>query len=283
METTLRIGQYNELRMVKNVDFGVYLDGGESGEILLPNAYVPDPCRVGDMVKVFIYKDSEDRLIATTQTPYAKVGDFACLEVVSLNHVGAFLNWGLLKDLFVPFREQKAQMQVGQKYVVYVYLDEQTDRIVASAKIEKFIDKSMPPYDNGEKVKVLICQPTDLGFKAIIDNRYMGMLYKNELHQELSIGMQLDAYIKTVRDDDKIDLLLYKGGQHNYKDGSTAQLILEKLDQAGGFLEVTDKSPAEVIYKLFGISKKSYKMGVGELYKKRIIALEENGIRKIEL
>lgn len=273
----LELGKFNILSVVKEVDFGVYLDGGELGEILLPTRYVPEDCEVDDELNVFLYLDSEERLIATTLTPYIQVGQFAYLEVAWVNEFGAFLNWGLMKDLFVPFSEQKMKMLVGRKYVVYAYVDEETYRIVASAKVERYLSKEMPPYEFNEKVEVFIQQKTDLGFKAIVDNKYSGLLYDNEIFQYLETGMQLSAYVKLVRPEDgKIDLRLQLSGAKNAS--IFAQQLYEYIAQHEGKIPFTDKSSAEDIYDTFEVSKKTFKKAVGELYKKRLIKLEENAI-----
>ena len=204
---SIELGKFNHLEVVKQVDFGVYLDGEESGEILLPKRYVPSNCEIGDILNVFLYLDSEERLVATTLTPYVQVGEFAYLEVAWINQYGAFLNWGLMKDLFVPFSEQKMKMQVGKSYIIYAYLDEESYRIVATAKIDKYLSKDIPDYQPGQEVDILIWQKTDLGFKAIIENKYAGLIYDNEVFQDVHTGMQMKAYVKQVREDGKIDLI----------------------------------------------------------------------------
>jgi predicted RNA-binding protein (virulence factor B family) len=272
----IELGKYNRLEVVKEVDFGVYLDGGESGEILLPTRYVPHDCKVGDKLDVFIYLDNEERLVATTLHPFVIVGEFAYLEVSWVNEYGAFLNWGLMKDLFVPFREQKMKMQVGKKYVVYVYVDEESYRIVASAKVEHYLDKEKPDYMEGDEVDILISQKTDLGFKAIIDNRHSGLLYDNEIFTHLHTGMKMKAFIKQIREDGKIDLILQKPGFE--KVDSFAESLLQYIQRQGGRITITDKSSADVIYDTFGVSKKTFKKGVGELYKKRLIVLYDDCI-----
>ncbi len=272
----IELGKYNQLEVVKEVDFGLYLDGGDDGEILLPARYVPEGTKVGDMLNVFIYLDNEERLVATTLDPYAQVGQFAYLEVAWVNQYGAFLNWGLMKDLFVPFREQKMKMQVGRKYIVHVHLDDESYRIMASAKVEHFLSEEKPEYEVGEEVNILVWQHTDLGYKAIIDNKYSGLLYENEIFQPISIGMQLKAFIKQVREDGKIDLELQQGGMKKVKDFS--ETLLAYIKEQRGFIRFTDKSDAEQIYKTFGVSKKTFKKAVGDLYKQRLIVLEPNGI-----
>ena len=274
----VKLGEYNQLEIVKEVDFGVYLDGGDDGEILLPTRYVPDGCKPGDVLNVFIYLDMDERLIATTLQPYVKVGEFACLEVAWVNQYGAFLDWGLMKDLFVPFREQKMKMLKGNSYVVHVHLDEDSYRIVASAKVEKYLSKDMPEYNAGDEVEVLVWQKTDLGFKVIVDNKFGGMIFKNEIFTDVRTGMKMIAYIKQVRPDGKIDLELQKGGVKKVED--FADTLLEYIRSNGGSTPLNDKTEADVIYNTFGVSKKTFKKAVGDLYKKRLIVLEgEQGIR----
>jgi predicted RNA-binding protein (virulence factor B family) len=274
----VEIGKYNTLRVVKEVDFGIYLDGGEEyGEILMPARYVPEGVKPEDELEVFVYNDSEDRVIATTEKPYATVGDFKFLKVKAVNRTGAFLDWGLPKDLLVPFREQKAKMVEGGIYLVYVYLDDETDRVVASAKVDKFLDNTIPEYEAGDEVDLLIAEKTDLGYKAIVNGTHWGMIYENEIFTPVETGQYLKGYIKKVRDDDKLDISLQKEG-YDQVDG-ISQNILEKLKEAGGFLAVSDKSPAEMIYHLFGISKKNFKKAIGALYRKKLITISKEGIK----
>lgn len=273
---SIKLGKFNQLEVVKRVDFGIYLDGGEEGEVLLPTRYVPEDCAVGDILNVFLYLDMEERLIATTLVPYVQVGEFAYLEVAWVNQYGAFLNWGLMKDLFVPFREQKMKMQVGRKYMIHAHLDDESYRIVASAKVERYLSKEKPEYAAGDEVDILVWQKTDLGFKAIIDNKYSGLLYENEIFTPLSAGMQLKAYVKQVREDGKVDLMLQKPGFA--KVGDFSKTLLDYLREQGGRIALTDKSPAEEIYEVFGVSKKTFKKGVGDLYKKRLISLQDDAI-----
>lgn len=273
---SIELGKFNRLEVVKQVDFGIYLDGGDEGEILLPARYVPEGCEVGDWLNVFLYLDNEERLIATTLTPLVQVGQFACLEVAWINQYGAFLNWGLMKDLFVPFSEQKMKMEVGRKYVVHAHLDEESYRIVASAKVDRYLSKEKPDYQTGEEVSILIWQKTDLGFKAIIENEFAGLLYDSEIFQTLRTGDTLTAFIKQVREDGKIDLVLQKPGFERIEDFS--KTLFDHIREHGGRLNLNDKSPAEEIYDVFGVSKKTFKKAVGDLYKKRLIVLNEDGI-----
>lgn len=273
----IELGKYNLLEVVKEVDFGMYLNGGEEGEILLPKRYVPEGCKPGDVLNVFIYLDNEERLVATTLQPRAQVGEFACLEVAWTNEFGAFLDWGLMKDLFVPFREQKMKMQKGRHYVVYVHVDEESYRIMASAKVEKFLSKERPDYAPGQEVEVLVWQRTDLGYKVIVENRCGGLVYQGEVFQSLAPGMKLTAYVRQVRGDGKIDLTLQKDGVKKVKDFS--ETLLRFIKDNGGRTTLNDKSAAEEIYEAFGVSKKTFKKAVGDLYKKRLIVLEEGAIR----
>lgn len=273
----IRLGDYNRMTVVKSVDFGLYLDGGDEGEVLLPARYVPDGCKEGDEIEVFVYLDSEERLVATTQTPKARVGDFAFLTVSWVNEYGAFLDWGLMKDLFCPFREQKMKMEKGKGYIVHVHLDNESHRIVASAKVEHYFDPSFPPYRHGDEVDLLVWQKTDLGFKVIIDNRFPGLVYGNQVFRQIHTGDRLTGYIDMVREDGKIDVMLQPTGWRMTKE--TADIILDYMESHGGTCPLTDKSPAEDIYQQFQVSKKSYKKAVGDLYKRRLITIEDDCIR----
>ena len=275
----IKLGKYNQLEVVKEVDFGVYLNGDEDGEILLPKRYVPEGTKPGDILNVFIYLDMEERLVATTLQPYVQVGEFACLQVAWVNQFGAFLDWGLKKDLFVPFREQKMKMQKGKRYVVHVHLDEESYRIVASAKVEHYLSTEKPEYQLGQEVNVMVWQRTDLGYKVIVENQFSGMLFHNEVFQPLEAGMHLSAFVKQVRPDGKIDLELQKAGARKVDDFS--EVLLQYIKDNDGFTPLNDKTDAEVIYQTFGVSKKTFKKAVGDLYKKRLVVLEEGGIRLV--
>ena len=273
------IGKYNTLRVIKEVDFGVYLDGETDGEILMPIRYVPEGCKPGDEVEVFVYLDSKDRIIATTEKPFAQVGEFAMLRVKAVDRFGAFLDWGLMKDLLVPFREQKINMVEGRSYLVYIYVDEETGRIAASAKLNKFLGKTVLQYQPGEEVDLILESESDLGYNAIINNSHLGILYENEVFEQLEKGQRLKGYIKKIREDQKIDLTLYKPGYE--KVDPIAQSILDMLKKRGGTLPVSDKSEAEVIYSLFGVSKKTFKKAIGALYRKRLIIIDADRIKII--
>ncbi len=274
----VEIGKMNKLEVISETDFGVYLDGKEDGEILLPLRYVPPEARIGDFLDVFIYFDSEDRLIATTETPLAMVGDFAVLKVVAVEPVGAFLDWGLPKDLFLPYAEKIRDIKVGHKIVVYLYLDK-SDRISASMRLERNLEKTRPSYSIGQAVRLLIIQKTDLGFKAIIEGGHLGMLFQDEVFQNLQYAQIIEGYIKNIRPDGKIDLSLHKPGTNASAD-LPAQ-IMTLLKKEGGFLAINDKTPAEKIYELFGVSKKKYKIALGGLYKKRMLKVDDDGIRSV--
>ena len=220
---------------------------------------------------------NEERLIATTLEPKVQVDEFACLEVAWVNEYGAFLDWGLMKDLFVPFREQKMKLQKGHRYVVHAHVDEDSYRIMASAKVERYLSKEMPPYQAGEEVEILIWQKTDLGYKVIVDNKFGGLVYQREIFQALEPGMKMQAYVRLVREDGKIDLTLQKDGFQKVDDFSG--VLLQYIKDQGGHTPLNDKSAAEDIYETFGVSKKTFKKAVGDLYKKRLVLLVEDGIR----
>ncbi|MCD6181494.1 MAG: GntR family transcriptional regulator [Candidatus Cloacimonetes bacterium] len=278
------IGKVNRLAILKERNAGIYLDGGELGEILLPNRDVPQDFELDDMIDVFIYRDSEDRLIATTATPVAQVGEFALLRCTSTTDYGAFLYWGLAKDLLVPFREQAVRMERGRSYIVYIYLDATSQRLVASSKLNKHLeriamDETAEPFQKDDLVSIMISAKTDMGYKAIIENRAQGILFANEVFRPLKRGEKLEAYIKNIRKDGKIDLVLQKP-TYQILD-QISQDILARLDANNGYLDITDKSSPEVISSLFGISKKSFKKGLGTLYRKRLITIQETGIYRI--
>ena len=259
----IKLGEYNRLTIVKAVDFGLYLDGGDEGEILLPSRYVPKDCRIGDELDVFIYLDNEERIVATTQKPLAKVGDFAYLEVSWVNEYGAFLHWGPLKDLFCPFREQKMRMEIGESYIVFVYIDRESYRIAASAKIEHYLQKDTPPYTVGTETDLLIWQKTDLGFKVIIDNRYQGLVYEDQIFKRIHTGDRMKGYISRVREDGKLDVTLQPLGYQQAR--AFSDTLLQYLKNNGGFCDLGDKSDAEDIKRRFQVSKKTFKKAVGDL------------------
>lgn len=272
----IKAGQLNKLKVIKQVPFGYYLDGGDWGDILLPNKVVPQGTQLNDLVDVFIYFDSEDRVIATTLRPRAKLGDCAFLKVIDVNRVGAFLDWGLDKDLLVPRPEQQRPMEKDKSYIVYVKQDNQ-GRIIASAKLDYFLDKSPPNYKSGDEVSLLIAETTALGNKVIINDSHWGLIHTGDIFHALSYGKKMQGYIKTVREDGKIDVVLRKMGQDSIQD--LAKRIITELNKAGGFLPLHDKSTSLEIQRTFSESKKSFKSAIGQLYKRGEILIEENGIR----
>lgn len=276
----IKLGEMNTMTVVKEVDFGMYLDGNDEGEILLPSRYVPKGCKVGDTLDVFVYLDQDERPVATTLSPKAMVGEFAYLEVAWVNQYGAFLDWGLMKDLFCPFREQKMRMVKGNSYVVYVHLDKESYRIVASAKVEHFLSDERPPYKHGQEVDILVWQKTDLGFKVIIDNKFGGLIYKDQIFKYIHSGDRMKAYINTVRPDGKIDLTLQPTGLRQTKEFS--ETLLEYLKSNNGYCNLGDKSDAEEIYERFNVSKKTFKKAVGDLYKRKLINIAEKSITLVE-
>lgn len=274
----ITIGKINKLNVVKKQGADLYLDSGTSGKVLLADKKLTANYQVGDTLEVFVYVDNEGHLAATTQTPLAQVDDIAWLKVVSLNYVGAFLDWGLPKDLLVPFSEQHHEMEVGRSYLVKVFLDDK-NRIAATTKIDRFITDESVDFEVGQKVSLIIADKTELGFKAIVNNTHWGLLYQNELFQPLRKGQKLDGYIKKIRDDQKIDLSLHHPGYG--KVVSLTDNILITLKENDGVLMLSDKSPPEAIYAAFGVSKKVFKQAIGALYKKKLITIDKNGIKLV--
>ena len=272
-----KIGQYNTLSVIAIKTNGAYLDAGSLGEVLLPNRYVPEQCKVADQLKVFIYADSADRLIATTETPFAQANQFASLKVSQVNKMGAFLDWGLPKDLLSPYNQQHSAMEAGKYYLVYIYLDEITQRLVASSKIDRFLDIWPADYQPWDKVSLIIGGKTDLGFKAIINNKHWGLLYDNEIFQPLRIGKKITGYIKQVREDGRIDLSLSRPGEGKVKDFS--EKLLAFIAENNGVSPLHDKSSPELIQRTLGVSKKTFKATVGNLKKKGKITIVKEGIR----
>ncbi len=270
------LGQLNRLVIKKQVEFGVYLDGNSWGDILLPRRYVPKTADIGSSVEVFLYLDSEDQLIATTEKPLVMVGQVAQMKVVATTKVGAFLNWGLKKDLLVPFAEQNVPMQQDYSYLVYCLVDK-SNRIVASSKLDKFIGKTTPDYQAGQEVDIIVAEPTDLGYKVVVDHQHWGLLYKDQIFKPLKRGYSCKAYVQKVRTDGKLDLILDKPGY-----GKTLDLtgqILQKLQQSGGELPLSDKSSPEDIYATFGVSKKVFKQAIGALFKDQKIEISPQSIK----
>ena len=284
MNKELKLGRMNRLKVTKKVEFGYYLEGfvrNERIEILLPNNEVDHAIlqedNMPEEVDVFIYLDQDERVIATMKEPLAQVGDFAYLEVAWVNNFGAFLHWGPMKDLFVPFREQKMKMQKGKSYIVHLHIDPESYRIMASAKIERYLNAEMPKYRYGQEVNILVWQKTDLGLKVIIENQFGGLLYENQIFRQIKTGDRLKAYVSQVRPDGKIDLSLQAPGMRSVEDFS--EVLLRHLHTNAGETSLGDKSPAEEIYAVFGVSKKVFKKAVGDLYKRRFIEIMPEGLR----
>ena len=276
----IRLGDYNTLSILRRTEHGLYLGGDEkSGDILLPQRFVKPEMHIGEALEVFVYLDQEERIIATTERPLAKVGEFAYLEVAWTNQYGAFLRWGLMKDLFCPFREQKQRMQRGKGYIVYVKVDEESYRLMATAKVEKYLTdaneaETFPKH--GDACDCLVWQKTDLGFKVIVDNRYQGQLYDNQIFQPLRTGDRLSAFVDHVRQDGKVDVTLQPTGRRQTLD--FAEVLLRYLYENGGRCNLSDHSSAELIADRFHVSKKTFKKAVGDLYRRRLVTIGEEGI-----
>ena len=271
------IGKINRLRALRQAPPGLYLDGGDKGEILLPRRYVSHNFVPGDPMDVFVYRDSEDRLVATTETPLAIVGEFACLKVIGVNRqIGAFLDWGLSKDLLLPFREQDMPVRTGQKIVVYVYLDPKTDRIVATTRLNRHLSRTAPTCKVGQAVNLVIVGKTPLGYNAIVENAHLGLLFHNNLSVPLEAGQKLKGFVRAVRPDGKIDLSLDASGYKRV--ASLTEQIVARLKQSGGRIDFDDDSSPEAIRATFNVSKKAFKQAIGALYKARRIQFLKPGI-----
>ncbi|MCI9607463.1 MAG: GntR family transcriptional regulator [Muribaculaceae bacterium] len=261
----VQIGKRNRLKVTRLVDFGAYLDAGARAEILLPKRYITTPLAPGDEVDVVVYTDSEDRPVASTEVPKAYVGEFAFLDVAAVTKVGAFMDWGLPKDLLVPFSEQRSRMVQGGNYLVYLYVDNASGRVAASAKVEKFVGNVIPEYANGQKVSVLVFDRNEVGYRCIVDNLHFGILYEDEVYSDIHKGDRMEAYVKRVRPDGKIDLML--GGRADVRTNTLADRIEKAVRSAGGSLAISDKSSPEEIKATFQCSKKDFKKAVGHLLK----------------
>ncbi len=276
----IEVGKYNTLKVVKAVDFGLYLDGGEEGEILLPKRFVPRDAKDGDELEVFIYHDSDNRLIATTQKAKAQVGEIAFLRAVSINKQGAFLDWGLMKDVFLPLSQQESRIFEGGEYVVMLYIDERTGRVTATERIQRFLNNDEIELKELDPVEFIVWRISDIGYNVIINNKYEGLLHFNEVFRQLEIGDKEKGFIKKIREDKKIDVAI---GERGYKKvESETDVILRLLKENDGYLPYHDKSDPEEIYEFFGMSKKTFKMSIGALYKQRKISFTQTGIQLIE-
>ena len=275
----LKLGDFNKLKVIKEAKrpnphafnneetFGIFLDGGREGDILMPKKYVPEGTKVGDEIECFLYLDQDERLIATTETPIAKADEFAYLECSWVNEYGAFLNWGVMKDIFCPFREQKKKMEIGNKYIVHIHMDEDSYRMVASAKIERYFSEEQPQYK------------PDLGFKVIVENKFPGLVYEDQIFKFITTGDKMTAYIDNVRPDGKLDITLQPTGRKLTTD--FADTLLAYLQDNNGFCPLGDKSDAEDIKHTFQVSKKTFKKAVGDLYKRRLITISPEGLKLV--
>jgi predicted RNA-binding protein (virulence factor B family) len=275
----IKVGEYNTLRVARAFDFGMYL-GEDKDVVLLPKRFVPHGVEVGDMLKVFVYHDSENRLIATTQQPIGIVGDIVNLQAVSVTNQGAFMDWGLMKDLFVPKSKQLMGMRVGGYYIVKIYLDEQTGRVAATEKIEPFLSNEHLTVKELEPVDLLVYRRTDIGYTVIINNQHTGVLHFNDIFQEIGVGDRLKGYVKNIREENKIDIGVGKVGYQRVED--EAGKVLRLLQENDGYLPYNDKSDPEEIYSFFGMSKKTFKMTTGNLYKSKKIIFTQTGIKLVE-
>jgi hypothetical protein len=275
-----QVGRFNKLEVVKEVDFGVYLDGGELGTILLPQRYMPEDCELGDWVDVFLYFDSEDLLIATTETPRVEVGRCEMLKVIDINNAGAFMDWGLPKDLLVPYSEQLKPMEVGYSYVVYVFHDQDSDRIAASTRLQDYLAEESVWVKPRQAVDLLIAGRTDLGYKAVINDQYLGLIFRDDAFRPLKVGERLPGFIKGIRADGKIDLVISQGTLQG--DHDLGEQIIESLRASGGVSTLTDKSAPDDIYRSFKVSKKKYKQALGSLYRSKRILLSAEKIQLVE-
>jgi predicted RNA-binding protein (virulence factor B family) len=283
MNKEIELGRYNTLRVKEEARregfgeiFGLYLDGGREGDILMPQKYVPEGAKPGDEIECFVYLDQDERPIATTEEPLAMVGDFAYLKCSWVNEYGAFLSWGLTKDLFCPFREQKKRMEIGDSYIVYVHIDEESYRIVASAKVEHYFCQELPPFQHGDEVDIIIWQKTDLGFKVIIDNCYPGLIYQDQIFKYVHTGDCMKGYIGTIRPDGKIDVMLQRPGIAAAEDFSS--VLLNYIRDHDDFCPLGDKSSPEDIKRMFSVSKKIFKKAIGDLYRQRLIVIADDGL-----
>ena len=272
------IGVYNELTILRSTSVGLYLGDEQGEDVLLPNKYCPEEYEVGDKIDVFVYLDYAERKVATNIDPKIKLHEFALLKTTSVENVGAFMDWGLEKELMVPFKEQRQNMEEGRWYVVYLDIDEKTDRLYATNKIEKRLQNENLTVEQGDEVDLLVYTKSDLGYSLIINNKHKGLVFDNEVFRELNIGDKLKGYVKEIREDNKIDISLSPVGYANYNDVNV-NTILDKLHQNDGFIGINDKSSPHEIYDEFGISKKAFKKAVGALYKNRDISIEAKGIR----
>ncbi len=277
----IHLGKVNPLTVLRETGVGLYLVDNEENEVLLPTSFIKTPYKVNDKINAFVYRDSEDRLIATARKPIAEIYSFANLQVSEIAGIGAFLDWGLEKDLFVPFNEQKNKMEKGVSYVVYIHLDELTQRIVASSKISKFISNEHLTVELGQEVDLIVFEESPLGFSCVINGMHKGLMYRNDIYKKIQLGDKVKGYVKTIREDNLIDLSLQKIGFKNIL--SSTDIILEYLEENDGFLNLTDKSTPEEIAEKFSMSKATFKKSIGVLYRQRKVKIEEDGVYSVKV
>ncbi len=275
----MKIGEYNTLKILRDTDPGLFLGDDDGNDVLLPNRYVPEHFNIDDEIEVFIYLDNEERIIATTDNPYIKVGEFSLLRCNEVNDYGAFLDFGLVKELFCPFKEQVFPMKVGGWYLVRCYLDEKTERLAASSKTNKFLNNTTLSVSQFDEVDIIISHPSELGMNVIVNNIHSGLIYSDQIFQDLSIGDRLKGFVKKIRPGNKIDITLGKIGYRNIE--PNAALIIEELENNSGHITLNDKSSPEAIKNRLQMSKKNFKKAIGSLYKQKLITIESDGIRLV--
>ena len=272
----IKIGEYNTLEILRETEPGLFLEDSDGNEVLLPNRYVPKEFKIWDKLDVFVYLDNEDRLVAVTDKPYIQRGEFAVLRCNAVTEHGAFLDWGMVKELFCPFREQAFKMKKGGWYLVYCFLDEESNRLVASSKTNQFLDNKELTVEAFEEVDLIVSHPSDIGMNVIVNKKHQGLIFNDDIYQDLSIGDRLKGYVKKIRPDNKLDIVLGKIGYRSIE--PNADLIMKELEDHGGYLNLTDKSDPETIKRALQMSKKSFKKAVGTLYKKKLIQIKDDGI-----
>lgn len=277
----INIGAYNTLDIIRETDQGIYLGDKEGNEVLLPNRYIPESYQIWDEIEVFVYLDNEERIVAVTDDPYVTRDNFALLRCSQVTQHGAFLDWGLVKELFCPFKEQAFKMKSGGWYLIYCYLDEETERLVASSKTNRFLDNSVLSVQQFDQVDIIVSHPSDIGMNVIVNKKHLGLIYNDDIFKEISVGDELKGFVKKVRNDNKLDIVL---GQVGYrKIEPNADIVMQHLqDNSDGFIPLNDKSSPEAIKREFQMSKKTFKKAIGTLYKKRLIQIESDGIRLVE-
>ena len=272
----IHIGEYNSLTILRDTEPGLFLGDNEDNEVLLPNRYVPASFEIGDSIEVFVYLDNEERLVAVTDKPYIKRGDFAVLRCNAVTKMGAFLDWGMVKELFCPFKEQAIKMKKGGWYLVYCYLDEKTDRLVASSKTNRFLDNKELTVKQFDEVDLIVSHPSEIGMNVIVNKKHLGLIYNDNIFQDISVGDRLKGIVKKIRPGNKLDIALGQIGYRNIE--PNAELILKELEDNSGYLDLSDKSDPEDIKRILQMSKKSFKKAIGSLYKQKLIVIKEDGI-----